>query len=118
MTGGLGADVFKWSLGDTGNDVIKDFTLAGGGDKLDLADLLTGENANAASLDAYLNFSANVAGQTLITVDANGAAAGGTGQTITLENITFASLQAHAGGTSDIAIITKLLADGNLITSP
>jgi Ca2+-binding RTX toxin-like protein len=124
MTGGAGADVFKWSLGETGSDVIKDFTLAGGGDRLDLRDLLTGEIANAASLDAYLDFSANAAGQTLISVDANGTAAGGTGQTITLENITFADLQAHAvfsgtaGSASDVAIITKLLAESNLVTSP
>jgi len=128
MTGGGGADVFKWSLGETGSDVIKDFGLApvvSGGDALDLKDLLTGESASdAASLDAYLAFSANGAGKTLITVDTNGAAAGGTGQTILLENITFADLQAHAvfsgiaGSASDVAIITKLLAESNLVTSP
>jgi Ca2+-binding RTX toxin-like protein len=116
MTGGLGADVFKWSLGDTGNDVIKDFTLAGGGDVLNLKDLLTGESASdATNLDAYLDFSASGAG-TLITVKADGLTAAG--QTILLENITYASLQTHAGGASDVAIITKLLADGNLITGP
>ncbi len=118
----MGSDTFKWNLGETGNDVIKDFNLApvtSGGDVLDLKDLLTGESANATSLDAYLNFSANGLGQTLITVDANGAADGGTGQTITLENISFASLQAYAGGGgSDIDIITKLLAGGNLKTDP
>jgi len=129
MTGGGGADVFKWSLGETGSDVIKDFGLApvvSGGDALDLKDLLTGESASdAASLDAYLAFSANGAGKTLITVDTNGAAAGGTGQTILLENITFADLQAHAtfpagsaSSASDVAIITKLLAEGNLVTGP
>ena len=121
MTGGMGADVFKWSLGETGSDVITDFNLtsvAAGGDALDLKDLLTSEVANATSLSAYLTFSAASATGTLITVDTNGTAAGGAGQTITLENVTFASLQTHAGGTSDIAIITKLLADGNLITSP
>jgi predicted acyltransferase (DUF342 family) len=124
LFGGDGADVFKWSLAETGADVIKDFNLAkvaNGGDSLDLKDLLVGESAtDATNLDAHLNFSANAAGQTLISVDANGAAAGGTGQTITLENVSFASLQAHAaysgsaGGASDVAIITKLLADGNL----
>jgi hypothetical protein len=122
MTGGTGADVFKWSLGETGSDVIKDFTLAAAGDVLDLKDLLVGESVAPASLDDYLDFSANGAGNTVITVDANGAAASGTGQTITLENVTFASLQASAsysggaGSLSDIAIITKLLADGNLKT--
>ena len=95
-----------------GSDKITDFNLvpvASGGDVLDLKDLLTGEGANATSLDAYLNFSANGLGQTLITVDANAGVAGGTGQTITLENVSYASLQAYAGGVSDIAIITKLL---------
>jgi hypothetical protein len=126
LFGGDGADVFKWSLAETGADIIKDFNLvkvANGGDSLDLKDLLVGESAtDATNLDAHLNFSANAADQTLITVDANGAAAGGTGQTITLENVSFASLQAHAaysgsaGGDSDVAIITKLLADGNLVT--
>jgi Ca2+-binding RTX toxin-like protein len=121
MTGGLGADVFKWSLGETGADTIKDFNLvsvASGGDSLDLTDLLVDEHANATSLDAYLDFSANGSG-TLITVNTNGQPSGGTGQTITLENFTFASLQAYAGGGgSDAAIIAKLLNDGNLITSP
>jgi Ca2+-binding RTX toxin-like protein len=118
MTGGAGADVFKWSLSETGSDVIKDFTLAGGGDVLDLKDLLVGESANATSLDAYLNFSANGLGQTVITVDANAGAAGGTGQSITLENVQFTALQTYAGGSSDAAIITKLLADSLIITGP
>ncbi len=120
LTGGLGSDTFKWSLGETGADVIKDFnleTVAQGGDVLDLTGLLTGESPNAESLDAYLNFSANDLGQTLITVDANGAADGGMGQTITLENVSYSDLQAYAG-VSDMDIITKLLADGNLKTSP
>jgi Ca2+-binding RTX toxin-like protein len=119
MTGGAGADVFKWSLAETGTDVITDFNLvpvASGGDALDLKDLLVGENANATSLDAYLDFSANGSGQTVVTVDANAGAAGGTGQTITLENVQFTALQAYAGGMSDAAILTKLLSDGNLKT--
>jgi hypothetical protein len=90
--------------------------VASGGDVLDLKDLLVGENANATSLDAYLNFSANGSGQTVITVDANAGVAGGTGQTITLENVQYTALQTYAGGTSDAAIITKLLLDGHLKT--
>jgi predicted acyltransferase (DUF342 family) len=121
LVGGDGTDVFKWSLTETGADVIKDFNLApvaNGGDRLDLKDLLIGESAtDAANLDAYLGFSASGTG-TLITVDTNGTAFGGGGQTILLENITYASLQTHAGGITDVAIITKLLTDGNLITGP
>jgi Ca2+-binding RTX toxin-like protein len=110
MTGGTAADVFKWGAGETGSDVITDFTLAGGGDVLDLADLLVGGPSDALSLDDYLNFSDNGAGETLITVDTNGLASGGEGQTITLENITYASW----GTTSDTDIITQMLVD-NLV---
>ncbi|MDO9144919.1 retention module-containing protein [Rhodoferax sp.] len=118
LTGGAGSDTFKWSLNDTGADKITDFNLApvaSGGDVLDLSDLLTGENANAASLDAYLNFSANELGQTVITVDANAGTAGGTGQSITLESVQYSALQAIGDG-SDGAILAKLLTDGNLKT--
>jgi Ca2+-binding RTX toxin-like protein len=120
LIGGDGADVFKWSWAETGADVIKDFNLApvaNGGDMLDVRDLLVGENANATSLEAYLHFSANSVGQTVITVDANGATPGGTGQTITLENVQFTALQTYAGGGgSDAAILAKLLSDGHLKT--
>jgi hypothetical protein len=120
LTGGTGSDAFKWSLNDTGSDTITDFTLApvaSGGDVLDLSDLLVGESATATSLDAYLSFGENSLGQTVITVDANAGAAGGTGQTITLENIQFEALQTYVGGLGDdAAIISKLLEDGNLKT--
>jgi Calx-beta domain/RTX calcium-binding nonapeptide repeat (4 copies) len=127
LTGGTGilpdmtTDTFKWSLNDTGSDKITDFNYltpaAGGGDVLDLKDLLEGEHSDAASLDGYLNFSANTLGQTVITVDANAGAAGGAGQTITLENVQFMALQSYAGGSGDdAAIIAKLLADGHLKT--
>jgi hypothetical protein len=103
-------------LGETGSDKITDFTLGAGGDVLDLKDLLVGENADAASLEAYLNFSANGLGQTVITVDANAGTDGGTGQSITLENVQYSDLQSWAGDTSDTAIIAKLLTEGNLKT--
>uniref|UniRef100_UPI0010F7F983 DUF5801 repeats-in-toxin domain-containing protein n=1 Tax=Ramlibacter sp. 2FC TaxID=2502188 RepID=UPI0010F7F983 len=124
LEGGGGADVFKWSLSDEGTvaspaaDVVKDFNLApvaSGGDALDLKDLLTGEHANSASLDAYLDFGQNGSGQTVISVHTGGADSPVT-QTITLENVQYTALQTYAGGTSDAAIITKLLTDGNLKT--
>jgi Zn-dependent alcohol dehydrogenase len=107
---------------ETGSDIIKDFTLAGGVDALDLKDLLVDEHADAASLDTYLDFSENSLGQTVITVDANAGGLDGTGQTITLENVQLYDLQVsasytgNAGSASDIAILTRLLADGNLKT--
>jgi len=67
LTGGLGADTFKWQLGDGGTagspatDTITDFGTAAytsGGDRLDLRDLLQGENhtAGTGNLDHYLHF--------------------------------------------------------------
>jgi Ca2+-binding RTX toxin-like protein len=119
MHGGTGGDTFKWNLGDTGNDFINDFAngAAATDDVLDLSDLLVGESSDAVSLDHYLDFSANSAGDTLITVDTNGAASGGGGQTITLEKIAYTDLQTYAGGTSDSDIITKMLSDTSLIVS-
>jgi hypothetical protein len=120
LAGGIGSDAFKWSLSDTGFDTITDFNLApvaSGGDVLDLSDLLVDESATATSLDSYLSFGENSLGQTVITVDANAGAAGGTGQTITLENIQFEALQTYVGGLGDdAAIISRLLEDGNLKT--
>jgi len=126
LFGGTSADTFKWSLNDQGGattpaaDVIKDFNLtpfASGGDVLDLAELLTDEQANAASLDAYLHFSANGI-STLVEVSVTSG--GPVTQTITLENVPFNDLQAYAGGAgaTDADIISKLLANGNLHTSP
>jgi Ca2+-binding RTX toxin-like protein len=119
LFGGVGSDVFKWGLAETGADVIKDFNLApvaSGGDVLDLKDLLVGENASATSLESYLHFSANGAGQAVISINAHGSASGVIDQTITLENVQFTSLQTYAHGTSDAAILTKLLGDGHLKT--
>jgi Ca2+-binding RTX toxin-like protein len=115
MHGGTGGDTFEWNSGDTGNDFINDFSkgAATTDDVLDLSDLLVGESSTAESLDDYLDFSASAGGGTLITVDTNGLDDGGEGQTITLENITYASW----GTTSDTDIITQMLSDNSLIVS-
>ncbi|MHA6492803.1 beta strand repeat-containing protein [Pseudomonas borbori] len=44
LTGGTGADRFVWRTGDTGTDLVKDLNFAQG-DRIDLSDLLQGENA-------------------------------------------------------------------------
>ena len=119
LDGSTGSDTFVWKPSDTGSDKITDFNLApvaSGGDVLVLKDLLVDEHSNPTSLDAYLHFSAEAGtGKTVITVDANGVADGGNGQSITLQNVAFDDLQTNYG-TTDVAIITKLLADGNLKT--
>ena len=121
LIGGAGSDTFVWKLADTtGADVVKDFVLAptgSGGDVLDLQDLLVGESAgNVAGLAAMLEFTASGSGTLITVVDINATAAGNqTGPTILLENVSFAALQAYAGGIgSEAEIITKLLAAGNL----
>ena len=43
LTGGTGADLFLWQRGDLGSDIIRDFNAAEG-DRIDLRDLLQGEN--------------------------------------------------------------------------
>ncbi|MFA7383998.1 MAG: DUF5801 repeats-in-toxin domain-containing protein [Desulfurivibrionaceae bacterium] len=125
LIGGTGADTFKWSLGDAENsgtvDHITDFNLvpvADGGDVLDLGDLLTGEHANAASLDSYLNFSEGTgadAGKAVINIDVDGSGSGTAGQQIVLDNVSFHDLQDWAGsGATDADIISKMINNGNL----
>ena len=52
LTGGTGADQFVWKAGHTGNDVITDFNAAQG-DRIDLSDLLQGEETST-DLTNYL----------------------------------------------------------------
>src|SRR5690606_40217614 len=79
-------------------DVIRDFHVTGvqtyalpisdfvkGVGSLDLSQLLTGEDDTASSLSQYLTFSFST--DTTITVDSNGAAGGGAGQSIVLQGI-------------------------------
>ncbi|KAF1071337.1 MAG: Leukotoxin [Pseudomonas citronellolis] len=96
LYGGTGADQFVWHKGDTGHDVVKDFSLAEG-DSLNLADLLQGASNTADSLSHYLTFSVS-AGTTSIAVNPTGAAGGATTQTIDLANVDLAAKYAgHAG---------------------
>ncbi|MFV3304251.1 retention module-containing protein [Pseudomonas sp. NY15181] len=94
MFGGTGADEFIWKAGDTGHDVIKDFSIAEG-DTLNLADLLQGETATASSLAHYLNFTVT-SGTTSIGVMPTGT--GPVTQTIDLANVDLSAKYAgHAG---------------------
>jgi large repetitive protein len=124
--GGIGVDVFKWTLADAGGkgtpaaDVVTDYDVASvalGGDVLDLRDILSSENhgTGAGNLASYLHFEKSGA-DTIIHISAVGDyAAGFNGikdvQTITLQNVDLVGSFAN-----DQQIISDLLIKGKLIT--
>jgi len=112
LTGGLGSDTFKWLANDhtstSAGDTITDFSVAQG-DVLDLADLLQGEHANAASLGGFLSF-AKVGSDTVLTIDVNGPASGTAGQQIVLQGV---DLTAN-NSLTNVQIIQNLLDGHNL----
>ncbi len=114
LTGGSEDDTFVWRNGDQGttgapaNDVITDFTVGVGGDTLNLADLLQGEESS--DLTDYLNFQQN-GSDTVISIDTDGS-----GTFEASQNITLSGVDLTAGGSlSDQQIVDSLLATGNLI---
>ena len=125
LTGGAGADVFKWSLNDQGTtgspatDVIKDFTAGAGGDVLDLKDLLVGEHdgsgSSAVNLAQYLHF-AEVGGKVVLSID-HDAGTFAADQKITFDNMSMSQLTTALGSNAtDADIIAKMLTHGNLKT--
>jgi uncharacterized delta-60 repeat protein len=76
LTGGTGSDTFVYhAMGDAG-DIVTDFTVGGGGDVLDLRELMatiTGGNGASAFSGGYLQFSTSGA-DTLVRVDSDGGA--------------------------------------------
>ncbi|WP_157969676.1 beta strand repeat-containing protein, partial [Pseudomonas huaxiensis] len=100
MTGGPGSDTFLWQLGDTGHDVVTDFTP--GTDRLDLSQLLQGENTTSASLDDYLHFKVTGAGASVVsTIEVSSVAGATPTQTIDLAGVDLAQhygVTAGAGG--------------------
>ncbi|KAA0948309.1 retention module-containing protein [Pseudomonas sp. ANT_H4] len=117
LTGGTGADTFQYAIGNTGHDVITDFVL--GIDKLDLSQLLQGENATTASLDDYLHFKV-VGGMT--TLDISAVAGAAPSQTIDLAGVNLATHYGVtpgaggviAGGADTATIINGMLNDHSL----
>ncbi|WP_374266350.1 VCBS domain-containing protein, partial [Zoogloea sp.] len=128
LTGGLGSDTFKWSLGDAGTtakpavDAITDFSKAsavGGGDVLDLRDLLQGESHSGTAvgnLGNYLHFEKSGA-DTVVHISTNGGYTGGsfvagaTDQKIVLQGV---DLTNSGALTNDTQIIQDLLTKGKL----
>ena len=113
LTGGTGKDNFVWQPGDTGTDHVTDFQLDLSGvnsDVLDLSQLLSGEHANAGSLDSFLNF-AFAGGSTTISVSA--VSAGPVVQTIVLDGVDLHS-GSYYGNVSEANIIAGMLNDNAL----
>ncbi|UVM71077.1 retention module-containing protein [Pseudomonas alvandae] len=120
LTGGNGADTFQWQAGNSGHDVITDFTP--GLDKLDLSQLLLGENGSAASLDDYLHFTVTGTGASVITsIDVSATAGATPNQTIDLAGVDLASHYGvtpgsggMVGGADTATIINGMLNDHSL----
>jgi len=121
LTGGAGADTFQWLKGNSGHDLITDFTP--GTDKLDLSQLLQGENGSASSLDDYLHFTVTGSGASVLTsIDVSAMAGATPNQTIDLAGVNLASHYGVtpgaggvvAGGHDTATIISGMLNDHSL----
>ncbi|SDG97832.1 type I secretion C-terminal target domain (VC_A0849 subclass), partial [Pseudomonas benzenivorans] len=112
LFGGTGADTFVWATGDTGNDVIKDLNL-GQGDRIDLSDLLQGEND--ANIDDYLQV-VTTATETVLQVSSTGQlnAGGSADVTVTLEN-GGAPVDLSSYGSTSSQIVSSLIAGADPI---
>ncbi|MFJ6827793.1 beta strand repeat-containing protein, partial [Pseudomonas sp. NPDC090964] len=110
LSGGAGADTFVWLKGDTntngGFDRITDFK-HGEGDKLDLSDLLQGNNDT--NLANYLKLSTDASGNSTLSVSSTGAftASGGGTADVTIK------VDGASWG-SGSAAINSLIAGGDL----
>ena len=116
LTGGPGADTFLWQLGDAGHDVVTDFTP--GTDRLDLSQLLQGENATTASLDDYLHFKVTGSGASVVsTIEVSSVAGAAPTQTIDLAGIDLAQhygVTTGAGGVIAAGADTATIINGML----
>ncbi|SDS52137.1 retention module-containing protein [Pseudomonas oryzae] len=136
LTGGAGKDTFVWQADDVAAgaiDTITDFSkgFSMGGDRLDLADLLSGEHGHSGDIGNLLGYidisTANLGGtaavDTVIRVSSSGnfdpAAGAGVGaipvdQTIVLQDVNLLSAAPGGYGSSEADVITGMLGDGTL----
>jgi Ca2+-binding RTX toxin-like protein len=121
LTGANGSDVFRWQLGDQGTtgspaaDSISDFDNGASGDKLDLRDLLVGENSG--SLSNYLHFSMS-GSNTVVSISTSGAFSSGYSSGAVDQTITLSGVNLVGTFTTDQQIIQDLLQRGKLLTDP
>ncbi len=118
LIGGDGDDVFVWSKGDQGTiaapatDVVKDF--GNGNDKLDLSDLLQGEQ-NVTDLSKFLHIDREGANTVLKVSSSGGLSSSGANfdQKITLEGVAWNDPGNDA--TAQNNLIKQLIAQGKLV---
>jgi len=124
LTGGLGADVFVWKLGDQGStgipavDRVTDFNSLANGDKLDLRDLLQGENhtMGTGNLANFLHFEKS-GDDTIVHVSSSGGFSSGYNAGNENQTIILQGADLSAGGlTTDQLVIQDLLNKGKLQT--
>jgi Ca2+-binding RTX toxin-like protein len=121
LTGGTGSDVFRWQLGDQGTtaspaaDTVADFDNSATGDKLDLRDLLVGENSG--NLSNYLHITTS-GGNTVISISTTGAFSSGFSSGAVDQTITLNGVNLVGSFTTDQQIIQDLLQRGKLLTDP
>ncbi|MEG0859666.1 MAG: retention module-containing protein [Pseudomonas sp.] len=116
LSGGAGADTFLWQQGNSGHDLVTDFTP--GTDRLDLSQLLQGENATSASLDDYLHFKVTGSGSGVIsTIEVSAVAGAAPTQIIDLAGVNLAQhygVTAGAGGVIAAGQDTATIINGML----
>jgi Ca2+-binding RTX toxin-like protein len=92
MTGGTGSDTFVFGAADLGAaDTITDFEVGLGADVLDISDVLDGSGATLATLDDYLDVAPSD-GDTLVSVDPDGAGGNAAQPLVTLSGVTGVTL--------------------------
>ena len=102
LTGGLGSDTFRYLNADASAvDTVTDFTVGtvlSGGDVIDIIDLLLGAGATAANLSNFVSLRESN-GNTIISVDQDGAGIAPAQDIVSLTGITTLSLaQLQANG--------------------
>ncbi|QDQ26773.1 Ig-like domain-containing protein [Chitinimonas arctica] len=127
LSGGSGADTFRWQLAESGtggspaSDIVTDFSsasFASGGDRLDLLDLLQGENhgngVGIGNLGNFLQFE-KVGSDTVVHISSNGGFNGGYNAGNEDQRVVLSNQDLTIGGTlSNTAIIQDLLSKGKL----
>ncbi|PKG95249.1 hypothetical protein CXF92_05560, partial [Pseudomonas sp. Choline-3u-10] len=107
LTGGSGADTFTWKAGDLGKDSILDFN-ATEGDRIDLRDLLQGENDG--NLLSYLRVDTTTSTLQISTTGVLNDTGSNAGVTIKLET-GGAAVDLSSYGSNPTDIINSLVAD-------